>query len=94
LALGQHELLHRGPVAAAKIVSVTLQQFTATAESVSSEQNLDSEVVRESILGFQLYIVVAILKDIGIFKAVGRGRFQLLSKIATEVDSVDREEAE
>lgn len=87
------EYVHRVPVAAVKIVSDALQGFTGTADPVSSEQILESDPVKGNIPSYQVYIVLAFLKDKGLIKAVGRDGFQLPLEITSQVDEIVREEA-
>jgi len=61
------------PVTEAKNRQVHLQQFTGTAESVSSEQDLDFEWVEENIPSYQVYVVLDSLKDRGVRSVEGTG---------------------
>jgi hypothetical protein len=87
------EYVHRVPVAAVNLVSDVLQGFNGSADPVSSEHLIDSELLKGRVPSYQVYIVLAFLKARGIITSAGRDGFQLPMEIKSQVDEILREEA-
>lgn len=88
-----NEYVHRVPVAAVNLVSDVLQGFNGSTDPVSSEQLIDSELLKGRVPSYQVYIVLAFLKSRGIINSAGRDGFQLPMEIKSQVDAILRVEA-
>lgn len=82
------EYVHRVPVAVVTLVSSALQALAGSTAPVSSEQILESDPLKGSVPNYQVYIVLAFLKDRGIINPVGREGFQLPPQIKSTVDEI------
>ena len=89
-----HEYVHRVPIAVVNLVSHVLQGFAGTTDPVSSEQIIASNVLNGSVPSYQIYVVLAFLKDRGIINAVGREGFQLPFNVESQTDELLHKEAD
>lgn len=77
------EYVHRVPISTVKNISGALTQLSATQGPVSSEQILDSDFLKDAgnPPSYQVYTVLAFLKERGIIASTGREGFRLTSNI-------------
>ena len=77
------EYVHRVPIGTVKNISGALTQLSATQGPVSSEQILDSDFLKDAgnPPSYQVYTVLAFLKERGIIASTGREGFRLTSNI-------------
>ncbi len=70
--------VHRVPIGVVNRIGGILQHLSESSEPVSSDQILDSEFLKEAgnPPSYQVYIVLAFLKDRGIISSVGREGFR------------------
>jgi hypothetical protein len=87
------EYIHRVPIAVVNLVSHALQGFVGTTDPVTSEQIIASDVLKGSVPSYQIYVVLAFLKDRGIITGVGREGFQIPFNVESHTDELLREEA-
>ncbi len=78
-----NEYVHRVPIGTVKNISSALTQLSAIHGPVSSEQILDSDFLKDAgnPPSYQVYTVLAFLKDRGIIASTGREGFRLTSNI-------------
>ena len=84
------------PIGTVKNVSGALAQLSATQGPVSSEQILESDFLKDAgnPPSYQVYIVLAFLKERGIIASTGREGFRLSSNIASLTTELLRQEEE
>ena len=89
------EYIHRVPISKVKQIGRVLENFSGGADPVSTEQILESEFFKEagSPPSYQIYIVLAFLKDRGAITSVGRDGYQLPVSPMSAIDAVLRKEA-
>jgi len=85
---------HRVPISAVKSISSALEQLSLTEEPVSSEQILESNALKEAgnPPSYQVYVVLAFLKERGVITSIGREGFRLPSNVASRVKELLRQE--
>lgn len=87
--------VHRVPISRVKKIGQALDHLAGGSDPVSAEQILESEFLKEagSPPSYQIYIVLAFLKDRGVITSVGREGFLLPILPSGGIDAVLREEA-
>jgi hypothetical protein len=90
------EYIHRVPIDSVKNISGALEQFSAIQGPVSSEQILESDFLKDAgnPPSYQVYIVLAFLKERGIIASTGREGFRLSSNIGSRTNELLRQEEE
>ncbi len=90
-----NEYVHRVPISTVKNISGALTQLSATQGPVSSEQILDSDFLKEAgnPPSYQVYTVLAFLKERGIIASTGREGFRLTSNIESHTRELILQEA-
>ena len=88
--------IHRVPIDSVKNISGALEQLSAIQGPVSSEQILESDFLKDAgnPPSYQVYIVLAFLKERGIIASTGREGFRLSSNIASRTNELLRQEEE
>ena len=78
-----NEYVHRVPIGTVKNISGALTQLSAIQGPVSSDQILDSDFLKDAgnPPSYQVYTVLAFLKERGIIASTGREGFRLTSNI-------------
>jgi len=87
------EYVHRVPIAVVNLVSHVLQGFSGNTNPVTSEQIIASDVLKGRVPSYQVYVVLAFLKDRGIITTAGREGFQMPFNIESQTDEILHEEA-
>lgn len=84
------EYVHRVPIGTVKNISGALTQLSATQGPVSSEQILDSDFLKDAgnPPSYQVYTVLAFLKERGVIASTGREGFRLTSNIDTRTNEL------
>lgn len=88
------QYIHRVPISAVKNISSALEQLSVSEEPVSSEQILESNALKEAgnPPSYQVYVVLAFLKERGVITSIGREGFRLPSNVASRVKELLRQE--
>jgi len=88
------EYVHRVPIGTVKNISGALTQLSATQGPVSSEQILESDFLKDAgnPPSYQVYTVLAFLKERGIIASTGREGFRLTSNIDSRTSELLRQE--
>ena len=88
------QYVHRVPITTVRHISSALEQLSITEEPVTSEQILESKVLRDAgnPPSYQVYVVLAYLKDRDVITSIGREGFRLSSSIASRTNELLRDE--
>ncbi len=88
------QYVHRVPISTVKNISGALEQLSAAQGPVSTEQILESKFLKDAgnPPSYQVYVVLAFLKERGIIASTGREGFRLFSNIASRTNELLRQE--
>ncbi len=88
------QYIHRVPISTVKNISGALEQLSASVGPVSTEKILDSVFLKDAgnPPSYQVYIVLAFLKERGIIASTGREGFRLSANIASRTSELLRQE--
>ncbi len=88
------QYVHRVPISTVKNISGALEQLSAAQGPVSTEQILESNFLKDAgnPPSYQVYVVLAFLKERGIIASTGREGFRLSSNIASRTNELLRQE--
>ena len=90
------EYLHRVPISTVRDISRALEPLSASLGPVSSEKILESDSLKDAgnPPSYQVYIVLAYLKERGIIASTGREGFRFSSDVASHTSELLRQEAD
>ena len=88
------QYVHRVPVSTVKSISSALEQLSMTEEPISSEQILESKALKDAgnPPSYQVYVVLAYLKDREVITSIGREGFRLSSNTVSRTNELLRQE--
>jgi hypothetical protein len=88
------EYVHRVPIGVVDSVGSVLQQLSESTQPVSSDKILESQFLKEAgdPPSYQVYIVLAYLKDRGVISSYGREGFHLPTDIHARLNGQLTEE--
>ncbi len=88
------QYIHRVPISTVKNISGALEQLSASVGPVSTEKILESVFLKDAgdPPSYQVYIVLAFLKERGIIASTGREGFRLSTNIASRTNELLRQE--
>ena len=88
------QYVHRVPISTVKNISGALEQLSAAQGPVSTEKILESSFLKDAgnPPSYQVYVVLAFLKERGIIASTGREGFRLSSNIASRTNELLRQE--
>jgi hypothetical protein len=84
--------VHRVPSSTVNLVFQALKEFGGDPDPVSSERIINFELLKEKVPNYQVYIVLAFLKDRKVIASVGRDGFKIPFEISMRIEAALSEE--